>query len=376
MTFFHAAGPVDDGDRTGPPGAGAPPPRHNGASTYGEGAAHDQLTLRRELNALRIELAAARRRADEYAHRNRNLLTVAGLLIRKSLDTAPDLAAAREALADLGRRLAASHDAEIRVEGDLRVLAAATLAGFDVGPRPAVTIDGPSVDLAPPARRLMALVLFELATNAVKHGALGAAKGRVALAWTRQPDGGLGLRWAETGAPRTGRKPGRAGGGARLLEAVRDELGGQVVRRLHRDGLLVEIDLPARHVGAPQARPAAAAETRRALVVEDNSLIAMDLSDTLAGLHLGEVVVAADLGEAERALAAGRFDLVLLDADLAGRPSDGLLDRVGETAVVVVSGAAANELPARLRDLPRLAKPYALDDLEAVVAGALASRKG
>jgi two-component sensor histidine kinase/CheY-like chemotaxis protein len=372
MTFAHAAGAVDDGDRPGPPGPGAPP-RSFGAPAYADGARHDAAALRREISALRAELAAARRRADEYAHRNRNLMTVAGLLIRKALDTAPDLDAARAALADLGRRLGTSHDAEIRVDGGLRVLAAATLAGFDVGPRPAVAIEGPSVDLAPAARRLMALVLFELATNAVKHGALGTAEGKVTLAWMPRPTGGLALRWTETGMSRPGRRAGRGGGGMRLLQAVREELGGKVVRRLRREGLHVEIELPAQHVTVPEPEPEPGGW--RTLVVEDNALIAMDLSDMLPELRPGEVVVAATLEEAARALEPGRFDLVLLDADIGGRPSDGLLDRVGEAVVVVVSGAAADELPERLRGLPRLAKPYGPNEFEAAIARALAARE-
>lgn len=65
-----------------------------------------------------------------------------------------------------------------------------------------VRVDGPPVLLEPNAAQVIALTLHELATNAVKYGALSAANGRVDLKWSHDWGGQLHLRWTETGGPK------------------------------------------------------------------------------------------------------------------------------------------------------------------------------
>jgi two-component sensor histidine kinase len=64
----------------------------------------------------------------------------------------------------------------------------------------------------------MALVFHELATNAVKYGALSSDRGRVDITWTfEEADERLSLRWAETDGPPVA-APTRVGFGSRLIE--------------------------------------------------------------------------------------------------------------------------------------------------------------
>ena len=58
-------------------------------------------------------------------------------------------------------------------------LARRTLEPYGVGER--VTVDGPSLHLAPQAGVAMAMVLNELATNAAQHGALSGERGQVGV---------------------------------------------------------------------------------------------------------------------------------------------------------------------------------------------------
>ncbi|MEI9891041.1 MAG: sensor histidine kinase [Caulobacteraceae bacterium] len=80
-------------------------------------------------------------------------------------------------------------------------------------------MSGPQVALSPKAASSLAMSLNELATNAVKHGALSNASGRVDLGWAiaegaQGPE--LRLDWRETGG-RPPDEPRRTGFGERLL---------------------------------------------------------------------------------------------------------------------------------------------------------------
>ena len=63
----------------------------------------------------------------------------------------------------------------------------------------------------------MSLAMNELATNALKHGAL-ASGGTISIAWTLD-DGQFELRWTETGVTAPPVEP-RMGFGRQLLETI------------------------------------------------------------------------------------------------------------------------------------------------------------
>lgn len=72
----------------------------------------------------------------------------------------------------------------------------------------------------------MGLLLHELATNAVKYGALSTPGGRVAFAWAISGPEQAELHWSEHGGPAVA-APSRKGFGSRVLEvALRDSGGG------------------------------------------------------------------------------------------------------------------------------------------------------
>jgi len=82
-------------------------------------------------------------------------------------------------------------------------------------------IEGPSIQVAPTDALNLALILYELATNAAKHGALSQPGGEVVLGW-RLVDGQVRVSWVESGGP-TVRPPARRGFGSRLItRATRD----------------------------------------------------------------------------------------------------------------------------------------------------------
>jgi two-component sensor histidine kinase len=95
------------------------------------------------------------------------------------------------------------------------------------------------------------MALHELATNAVKYGALGAAGGRLSISWTVAPgeDGTpwLHIDWHETGVamPPAGTAPLGSGEGRELIErALPYQLGAQTSFALGADGVRCRIAIP------------------------------------------------------------------------------------------------------------------------------------
>jgi two-component sensor histidine kinase len=99
-------------------------------------------------------------------------------------------------------------------------------------------LHGPPVRLQPGGALTMALILHELATNALKYGALSCPEGRVELSWTYAPATRLlEGRWTERGGPPVS-PPARKGFGSRLIErSLRGELKGSAVMDYRPDGL-------------------------------------------------------------------------------------------------------------------------------------------
>lgn len=81
-----------------------------------------------------------------------------------------------------------------------------------------VTVAGPDVTFGPKATLSLSLLLHELATNAIKYGALSAENGRVSLAWRidEEAEPSFSLTWEERGGP-PAQAPTRKGFGSRLI---------------------------------------------------------------------------------------------------------------------------------------------------------------
>jgi len=92
-------------------------------------------------------------------------------------------------------------------------------------------LSGPTVRLPPQAALALAMAFQELATNAVKFGALSNAAGEIRLTWSiDRADGGsvLHLHWQELGGPPVA-PPSQRGFGTRLIErSLADDLGGEI----------------------------------------------------------------------------------------------------------------------------------------------------
>lgn len=108
-------------------------------------------------------------------------------------------------------------------------------------------LDGPDLAIMPKTAISLALAIHELATNAVKYGALSQPEGRVSIRWARAGSNGaarLSLIWKESGGPPV-EVPSRRGFGTRMIErGLAAELGGTVTIDFRPEGLVCTVDAP------------------------------------------------------------------------------------------------------------------------------------
>lgn len=184
--------------------------------------------------------------AREVDHRAKNALAVVQAALRLTpRDDAQTYATAVEGrVAALAR--AQSLLAEASWSGaELCSLLRGELAPLLVMQR--VELLGPPLLLPPGLAQPLSMAVHELATNAVKYGALSQPQGRVTVEW-EVLDGSQGLlrlRWMEKGGPSVQGPPHRRGFGFRVLAGtVRGQIGGRVLLDWAQDGLVCEMQIP------------------------------------------------------------------------------------------------------------------------------------
>ncbi|MET4092352.1 PAS domain S-box protein [Bradyrhizobium sp. S3.5.5] len=189
----------------------------------------------------------------EVQHRTRNLLAVVQSLARqtmKSTHSAEEFAQEYEgrlgALSRIQALLARTDNEPIDmrelVEGELEAHGHSQLKGSKV------KIEGPSVLLPSSTIQLLSLALHELATNAVKYGALGQPSGQLIVRWEikdQSPDPLALVVWRESGVAMPQKTPMRKGYGSELIErALPFQLGARTSLEFEPDGVHCEIIVP------------------------------------------------------------------------------------------------------------------------------------
>ena len=188
---------------------------------------------------------------NELSHRLKNILTIVQAVASQTLRRADSL---EEASTALTARLAALGTAtDVLTAGawssaDLRELATKALAPHgDVGER--FRLGGPPVTISAQVALALTLALHELATNAIKYGALSNNTGHVALRWSiDEQDGGSAprfkLSWEEIGGPEV-EAPAKKGFGSTLIErSLQSYFHGETLVDYRRDGLVFRLNAP------------------------------------------------------------------------------------------------------------------------------------
>lgn len=111
-----------------------------------------------------------------------------------------------------------------------------------------VEISGPVVSLDGSLGHGLSLVIHELATNAIKFGALSAPEGRLKVSWrvtTKDGSPMLSIDWRESGVPAVLTEPEKFGFGREMIEnALPYEFGAQSTLRFAPGGVRCKIDVP------------------------------------------------------------------------------------------------------------------------------------
>lgn len=187
----------------------------------------------------------------ELQHRVRNTLGTMRALIRRSAETSTSL---DEYVMHLEGRL----DAMARIQNafvrcptggiDLGLMIADELAAVHAREGDRVLIEGPSLTLHPRAAEPFGLALHELATNALKFGALSRPSGHIAVTWRMEEsedDRRLLFAWVETGVPLADTRLSHRGFGRTVLEEVLPHnLRARTTLALTPQGLTCRIEVP------------------------------------------------------------------------------------------------------------------------------------
>lgn len=188
--------------------------------------------------------------AGEMSHRVKNLLTIATALTAitsRSATSATDMAK------DLTHRLAAlgrAHDLVRPVPGKvehgalLGDLLSVLLAPYDdMGAFSGrIRVSVPRLAVGERAATTLSMVLHELATNSLKHGALSSSTGLLDVS-CHSPGSKVAVVWTETGGPEVSTSGSSEGFGSKLLQRSMADLGGGISVEWLKGGIVATLDM-------------------------------------------------------------------------------------------------------------------------------------
>jgi len=188
---------------------------------------------------------------DELNHRTKNTLAIVQSLFWQTARARPASAELRDAFEGRLFALSKAHEQLTIGHWESASLRDIIMAGIgahfsDLGDR--IEMVGDVVVLRPKAALTLAMACHELATNAVKYGALSINAGRISIRWQKSspgPNSPLQIEWRERGGPRV-HPPTRRGFGSKFVEAsIAADLQGRSKIAFEPEGVRCTMELPA-----------------------------------------------------------------------------------------------------------------------------------
>ncbi|MFC4175016.1 PAS domain S-box protein [Microvirga sp. GCM10011540] len=185
---------------------------------------------------------------NELNHRVKNTLATVQSIASQTLRNAQSVSEGREAIEQRLIALSRAHDVLTKENWEgasLREIIAQALEPYRSYGEGRIRLDGSDIRLSPRMALALSMAFHELATNAVKYGALSNDTGRILIEWSIRDDrtpSRLLLRWEERGGPPV-HPPTRRGFGSRLIErSLAHDLGGAVKIDFAPSGILCSVD--------------------------------------------------------------------------------------------------------------------------------------
>lgn len=197
----------------------------------------------------------------EVSHRLKNFAAVIQSISHQTARSATSVTEFDKVFSARLRAFCSSLDA--LVAGDwsnlgMAQLVAMQLAPFGLGDGEQISAVGPEVSLQPAAAHAIGMALHELATNAVKYGALSVAEGRVTLDWRIEVLAGrtdLIVNWHEMQGPKV-TAPAHHGFGLQVIQKLTAlALHATVTHEFHVDGVFWQLRCDTHHLRAIAESP-------------------------------------------------------------------------------------------------------------------------
>ena len=191
--------------------------------------------------------------AHELEHRTKNILAKVASIIRLTrADTVSDCV---QAIQSRVEALARTHTllSSKRWQGaEVKRLIDDEIGAYATGSEERIHVSGPRFMLSATGAESFGMVMHELATNALKYGALSRPGGRLTVEWSQPEKEELVVDWIESGIP-LDPAPTHTGFGTRLINLIVErQLAGKVDFDWQNDGLHCRIAVPAEPL-RPQA---------------------------------------------------------------------------------------------------------------------------
>lgn len=208
-------------------------------------AAVDRVNTHQELveSARKLDVLA-----HELQHRMNNMLATIRAVARSARTKYTNVDEFVEAFDNRLGAIARVHNLLGRPETtdiSIREILRQELAAYGAVEGEKVVESGPDTAVSPKQAEALEMAFHELATNAVKHGALSAKGGRINISWDAHPHGPgkqVYICWRESGA-QIADDPSERGFGSEILEkAIPHMLNGTIERKFHPDGIECAIE--------------------------------------------------------------------------------------------------------------------------------------
>ncbi len=191
---------------------------------------------------------------EELHHRTDNLFAVIQAIVSMTARGETDAQVLADRIGERIHALSVAHRASLKAGGDkgrpadLGSLVRAIMKPYRGGVEEQVNLSGDGVPLPPSTITPLGLAMHELATNAVKYGALSVPKGSVCIDWAIK-NGELIICWTEQNGPPIELKDGKpiirgGGNGSRMVQGMLRGQGGRVELNFEPEGLDASIHLP------------------------------------------------------------------------------------------------------------------------------------